>query len=408
MPTITIPHQFSPRPYQLDFLKSSARYKIAVWNRRAGKSKTVLNDQIRKAQLKKGIYYYFLPTYKLARQVIWDSLINEHCPNEIVSKKNDSEPAIYYKNGSIQRFLGSEDPDKHRGVNPIDVVFDEYSEISEELWTAIIQPVLSENKGTATFIFTPKGKNHAWKLIQQQKANPNWFISVKNVHDTKSHDDEEIAEVKRNTPEALFKQEYECEFMEGAGAFFRRIKDNITPNINLSEQGAFQLGVDLAKYQDWTVITPLNLNTFTAYPQDRFNQIDWNLQKARIEASTRKHGNAKIVVDSTGVGDPIAEDLIKQGLNVEAFKFTETSRRQLLDNLAILLEQDFLKIPNDPGLIDELESFQYSLTDKGKIKVAVPDGTTDDRVMSLALACWGAKRISIQGSPIYSPIFDLA
>ncbi len=85
-------------------------------------------------------------------------MVKEHIPNEIIEKKNDSELAIYYKNGSIQRFVGCENPDAHRGVNPCDVVFDEYSEEAEEIWTAIFQPILRENKGTATFIFTPKGK----------------------------------------------------------------------------------------------------------------------------------------------------------------------------------------------------------------------------------------------------------
>lgn len=65
-------------------------------------------------------------------------------------------------------------------------------------------------------------------------------------------------------------------------------------------------------------------------------------------------------------------------------------RMDLLNNLAMLLEQDKIQIPNDQGLIDELESFQYSLSPTGKIKVSAPEGMHDDRVMSLALAVWGA------------------
>jgi hypothetical protein len=62
----------------------------------------------------------------------------------------------------------------------------------------------------------------------------------------------------------------------------------------------------------------------------------------------------------------------------------------LLNNLAILLEQDKIKIPDDEGLISELESFQYSLSEQGKIRVKAPEGLHDDRVFSLALAVWGA------------------
>jgi hypothetical protein len=399
--TITIPFGYFPRSYQLDLLKAKQRFKIAVFHRRAGKSKTALNQQIQRTQLKKGVYYYFLPTYKQAKQVIWDALIKEHIPLEIIEKINDSELAVYYKNGSIQRFAGCEDIDKHRGINPTDVVFDEYSEMSEKIWTAIIQPVLRENKGTATFIFTPKGKNHSWKLIQMAKENPNeWFVSIKGVNDTEVFTKEELDEIKRNTPQALYAQEYLCEFVEGAGQFFRRIKENVYGNVELTEQGDFQLGVDLAKYQDWTVITPFNLNTFYAYPQERFNQVDWNLQKARIEATARRFNNALIIPDSTGVGDPIVEDLKNRGLNIgndgAGFKFTEVSRQNLLSNLAILLEQDRIKIPNDEGLISELEAFRFEMTEKGKVKVTVPEGMHDDRVMSLALAVWEVKTPMVQ------------
>lgn len=398
MATVTVPHNFTPRSYQLEFLASPARFKIFVVHRRGGKSMTALNDQVRKTQLKKGIYYTFCPTYRQAKSIYFDSLVREHIPEEIIEKRNDSELAVYYKNGSIQRFAGCEDIDKHRGINPIDVVFDEYSEMSEQMWTAIIQPILRENKGTATFIFTPKGKNHSWKLVEMAKENPKeWFVSIKSVEDTKVFTQEELDEIKRNTPQALFGQEYMCEFLEGAGQFFRRIRENTyDPELLMPEMGDFQIGVDLAKYMDYTVITPFNLNTFIAYPQERFNQVDWNHQKAMIEATARRYGNAPVCIDSTGVGDPIVEDLFQRGLNIvgeTGFKFTETSRRQLLDNLAVKLEQNQIKIPNDQGLITELESFRYELGDKGKIKVTVPEGMHDDRVFSLALACWNTVRM---------------
>ena len=163
---MTIPSNYKARSYQEAYHNNSKRFKIAVWHRRSGKSKAALNEQVRKSQVRKGIYYYFLPTYRQAKTVIWDALVKEHVPLEIVDKRNDSELAIYYKNGSIQRFVGCEDVDAHRGANPIDVVFDEYSEMNEKIWTVVIQPVLRENKGTATFIYTPKGQNHSWKLLQ--------------------------------------------------------------------------------------------------------------------------------------------------------------------------------------------------------------------------------------------------
>lgn len=395
---IVIPHNLrldkDKDRYVLEYLGAKERFAILVWHRRAKKSRSMLNKQIMRimARTEPGVCYYVLPTYRQAKQVIWDALINDHVPAEIIEKKNDSELAIYYKNGVIQRFIGSEDPDKHRGTNPFDVVFDEYAEQQEAIWIAIFQPVIMENGGTATFGYTPKGKNHAWKLTTMAKDNPLWFVSMCGVKDTSVFGLEELEEIKRNTPNALYAQEYEIAFNEAAGAFFRRIHNNLYDKEQQQpEYGDFQLGVDLAKYQDFTVITPFNLNTFRAYQQDRFNQIDWNLQKARIEAAALRF-KARVKIDATGVGDPVVEDLKSRGLNIsdeDAVKFTEVTRMNLLNNLAMLLEQDKIQIPNDQGLIDELESFQYSLSPLGKIKVGCPEGMHDDRVFSLALAVAG-------------------
>jgi hypothetical protein len=401
MKTVTIPHNLKGiKLYQREYLATKKRFAILVWHRRAKKTRCALNKQVKKIMERKepGVCYYVLPTYRQAKQVVWDTLIDDHIPSEIVEKKNDSELAIYYKNGVIQRFIGSEDYDKHRGTNPFDVVFDEYSEQSEQIWIAIFQPVLMENGGTATFVFTPKGKNHSWKLLIMAAENQkDWFTSVKGVKDTGVFTEEELLEIRRNTPQALYAQEYDVEFVDGAGQFFRRIIQNTyEKDKDLPQEGDYQLGVDLAKYQDWTVLTPFNLNYFIAYPQERFNQVDWNLQKAKIEATARRYNDALVWPDSTGIGDPIVEDLKARGIRIggedeKGFKFTEVSRQNLLNNLAILLEQDKIKIPNDEGLIVELESFRYSLTETGKIKVAVPEGMHDDRVMSLALSVWGVR-----------------
>lgn len=407
MATLNLPFRFSPRKYQLPLLKamdSGINRAVIVWHRRCGKDKTCFNMMIKKSFERIGTYFYFLPTYSQAKKVIWDNIDNEgfkmldHIPKDIIKATNATELKIELINGSVIQLIAADEFEKSGvGTNPIGVVFSEFSVTNAKAWD-FIRPILTVNRGWAVFNFTPRGRNHAWNILQVAKNNvETWFSEVLTVEDTDILSPIQINQERlEGMPETMIEQEYYCKFVEGAGQFFKRISQNVYPqDTPLPDEGDFQLGVDLAKYNDFTVITPFNLNHFIVYPQDRFNQMDYNLQKAKIEACARRYGDALVMPDATGVGDPIVEDLKARGLRIgndgDGFKFTEVSRQNLLNNLAILLEQDKIKIPDDPGLIAELESFQYTMSETGKIKVKVPEGLHDDRVMSLALAVWGIR-----------------
>lgn len=412
----TISPLYQPRAYQIPLLKAfdnGVKRLFHIWHRRCGKDLTDLNIMIGEMAQTVGNYYYFLPTYAQAKKVIWEGKTKEGTPfldffpKELVDSINNSELKIKFKNGSLFQLIGSDNIDSIVGTNPRGCVFSEFPLQDPKAWT-YMRPILAENGGWAIFNGTPRGKNHAHTMMLMAKENPLWFFEILTVNDTDAITQQALAEEKKEMPEALFMQEYYCSFIDNASAFFRRISDNLyDKEQQQTEYGDFQLGVDLAKYQDFTVITPFNLNTFRAYTQDRFNQIDWNLQKARIEATALRY-KARVKIDATGVGDPIVEDLKARGLNItdeDAIKFTEVTRMNLLNNLAMLLEQDKIQIPNDQGLIDELESFQYSLSPLGKIKVGVPEGLHDDRVFSLALAVWGASNPIPMDYHLHNPRF---
>lgn len=397
----TISPLYKPRDYQVPINKAfdnGIKRLIHIWHRRCGKDITDLNIMIAEMAQYVGNYYYFLPTYAQAKKVIWEGKTKEGVPfldffpKELIEgKPNDTELKIKFKTGSLFQLIGSDNIDSVVGTNPRGCVFSEFPLQDPKAWN-YIRPILAENGGWAIFNGTPRGKNHAWNMIQMARDNHLWFSEILTVNDTNVIDKDTLEEERKEMPQALFEQEYLCSFIDGASSFFRRIRENTYDmQQNQTEYGDFQLGVDLAKYQDWTVLTPFNLNTFRVYPQDRFNRIDWVLQKARIEATALRF-KAKVKIDATGVGDPVVEDLKARGLNItdeDAIKFTEISRMNLLNNLAMLIEQDKIELPNDEGLLTELESFQYSLSPLGKIKVGAPETMHDDRVMSLALAVHG-------------------
>ena len=400
MNKVTLPYYFTPRFYQLPFLEafdSGILRFVLCWHRRSGKDKTVVSQIPKKMFERVGLYLYFLPTYTQANKVIWKGADKSgfrflsHIPKEIIKgEPNETEMRVELVNGSIIQFVGADNIDRIVGTNPVGVVFSEFSLMKPNVWD-LIRPILAENTGWAIFIFTPRGMNHAWNLLQQAMNNPKWFVQILTVDDTQAISKEAIEEERLTMPQDLFEQEYYCKFIEGAGQFFRGI-DRIITTEELKPEGThkYQMGVDLAKYQDYTVITVIDLTSFKVVEIERFNQIDWALQKARIEAIYLRYFSPLTYIDSTGVGDPIYEDLFKRGLNrIQPFKFTEQSRRELLTNLQLHIEQGKISIPDNQILINELRSMRYELMgDKGKVKAVVPDGMHDDMIMSLALACY--------------------
>jgi hypothetical protein len=397
---IQIPYLFNPREYQLPLLRAmdnGITRAVIVWNRRSGKDKTCFNYLIRRAVERVGTYFYFLPSYTLAKKVVWDNIDNDgfrmldHIPEEIIKSTNATELKIELINGSVIQLIAA-DEFKNSGVgtNPIGVVFSEYSISSPEAWK-FVSPILAANGGWAIFNFTPRGMNHAYALLQQAKENKNWFSEVLTLDDTHVLTPEALEEERTQQPQDIIEQEYFCKFIEGAGAFFRRITENVKitdPKPNPLHR--YKMGVDLAKHQDYTVITVLDLMTFNVVEIERFNQIDWNLQKAKIEAMYLRYFKPAMTLDSTGLGDPIYDDLENRGMrNILGYKFTENSRKDLLTNLQLLLEQGKIKIPENEILIEELRSMRYELIgERGKTAIRVPEGLHDDMIMSLALSVW--------------------
>ena len=416
---VTIPYNFEPAPHQLDPLSTWARFVVLVWHRKAWKTTTALNKLIREAAKTPATYWYISPYLNQSRKIVWEDpeMLQRYCPPEIWENRNNSGLFIPFPNGSKLYILGADNPDALRGPNPRGVVLDEWDDQDPSIWGAIIQPIMIANpESWCWFTGTYKGRKdlhakytYAMNEMKEKGDDSLWYASMLKASTSGIIRAEDLEEARKTTTEAFFKQEYECEPLENASAVFRNIEactQIIDPRTGMlvpwtgigdpKPGHRYQIGLDLAKYNDFTVITPFNLMNFRVYKQDRFNQINWNLQKAKVELSYLRHSKgeqkAKLVMDGTGIGDPIHDDLEKVIPNIEAINFGGGRREDLLNNLSLIIEQGKIKIPAEENLINELRSFQYVLKSskggKQRIAMEVPEGVHDDCVMSLALAVW--------------------
>jgi len=264
-------------------------------------------------------------------------------------------------------------------------VFDEASRFPPDIYERYIAARLSSRQGKLFSISTPFGKS--WFYRNHLKADVKFnFTSLDNPYFPK----EEWERAKLILPEAIFKQEYEARFLDDAAAVFRRIDEIIGDTLKDVARGHYYvMGVDLGKHEDFTVITVIDASTNEVVYWDRFNKIEYPFQKERILATAQRYNNARIYIDSTVVGEPIKEDLERMGAFVDDFKFSNKSKKELIEKESIFLEQKFVRIPNIPILIDELSSFGYRLTEHGNVIYSAPEGLHDDCVFSLGLAIWG-------------------
>jgi hypothetical protein len=171
------------------------------------------------AHLRIGTYWHCLPTLKQARKVIWDNitkdgqrLVEATFPREIVSRVREDDMRIELRCGSIVQLMGADNIESNLGANPLHITFSEFALTDPNAWT-FTRPILLENGGTAAFITTPRGYNHAYETHEIAKRSKGWLAETFGIHDTGLITLEQYRqEIDQGMPEELARQEYLCDF----------------------------------------------------------------------------------------------------------------------------------------------------------------------------------------------------
>jgi hypothetical protein len=361
-----------------------------VIGRRGGKTELALNEIIKKSIQSPNLYWYLGPYRQQVKTIAWTRL-KYLLKNDPAWVFNEVELSAYHPSIDTRIELkGTDNEESLRGRGLGGVVFDESATIKPSVWKEVVRPMLADVKGWAIFIGTPKGRNWFYDLFVQN--DPEWqswhYPTSVNAYIAK----DEIERAKKDMPERLFKQEFQAEFLDDETGIFRKIRQCVVGDFKEPILGRFYvIGVDLARTYDFTVLTVIDSITREVVAFERFQDISWTEQKLRIQKLAGKYNNALVILDSSGVGDPIYEDLWRANISVDSYKFTNESKTKLIEQLCISIEQRLITFPRIEELIYELTQYEYSITNEGRIKYSAPEGKHDDCVISLALANWGIK-----------------
>ncbi len=386
-----------PRPHagQARVLAEVKRFNVLACGRRFGKTTFGIN-RLTGPALEGYPVGWFSPNYKLMLEV-WRDFIRVMRP--VTARSNLQDRRIELITGGLIEFWSLTDSDAGRSRKYKRIAIDEAAKVRDldTAWNQAIRPTLADLKGDADFYSTPRGQDFFKRLFDrgQDPEEHEWACWQMPTSTNPFIDAAEIEELRKQLPERVYEQEILARFLDSSGGVFRGVRECVDSGRTQPDQpkpGVMYCGgCDLARSEDFTVVTVLDPSGRQVY-LERFNQISWERQIAAIHAIWKKYPGT-YVMDSTGVGDPIFEATRKAGVNVKPYQFTNASKTELIDGLALAIERGHVRLMDVPVQENELLAYEYKITPGRNVTMSAPEGGHDDTVIALALARWA------QGKP---------
>jgi phage terminase large subunit len=214
MPDFTV--EIVPRAQFRPYLERSERWACMVVHRRGGKTYCCLQDLLlRGLNFKRPgpplRFAYIAPTRDQAKDIAWGYL------TRFVGKipgcaLNQADLCVTLPNAAQIRLYSGDNYERMRGLYFDGAVIDEPADIDPDAWHSVIRACLSDYNGWATFIGTPKGRNAFYDRWVESTQGGDWFSFLLRASESGIISDAELASIRSQTPEHIYRQEYECDF----------------------------------------------------------------------------------------------------------------------------------------------------------------------------------------------------
>lgn len=414
---LVLPRLWESRKAQADqrrFIRAPQRISIAATGTKTGKTvgcAELLVEWLLSPGAANKLYWWIAPSHYQAG-IGWDR-VKSLIPPKWVRVNEQNKSITVNGTGTRAEFKTGEKPNLLFGPAVHGAIVDEASRMKEQAWIALtttmtqtmgpIRVASNTDQGKTNWFYPLYMKGYATNPDGSKKYPEIVSWSIK-TYENPHVRPEAFKELVATLPPIAYEALVEAVFPEDALTVFRGVQkvvvddpagwDGVSAIIQKPRiDRTYAVGVDLAKYSDFTVIIVIDTTTREVVFFDRLNMRLWESQMQRIEMVSQYYGGAQVVIDSTGVGDPIYERLTLIGVPIVPYKFSNPSKMRLIDNLAIGIENRDIKIPRSlQQLINELTMYEYRLSESGQIKFSAPErvGIFDDAVIAVALGYYGA------------------
>jgi hypothetical protein len=324
---------------QSKIVGQAKRFNVVNCGRRWGKTTMGLNRLIMPA-LKGEPVAWFSPTYRMLGDA-WRQLCSTLQP--INGRRSDSEHRCELRGGGVIEAWSLDNPDSGRGRAYAAVVLDECALIQDldHAWQESIRPMLTDHRGEAWFLSTPKGVNNYFHTLYQKgqgifKGVGEWRSWSQPTSSNPFIDKDEIKAAKEDLSDLAFSQEYLAQFVSWSGAVFRKITDAVSTSSPVGKPAC--IGVDWGRVNDYTVFCCVS-DAGEVLAIDRFRGIEYALQRARLQAMYERFGRPVIYAEANSMGQPVIEQLQRDGLRVKPFLTTNASKSEAIEALALAFER---------------------------------------------------------------------
>ncbi len=355
----------------------------------------------------------------------------------VASYRFHNKPNITLKGGTVMRrapLAPSNQGQAIRGQHPTFLVVDESPLIDDKLFIDNVEPAIVSNKAPFINLGTPKSKdNHMWRYLYDDnyadtftRLHYTWRDAVKKgeAYSAPYTEEEMLDKMMEWGEESIYwRTEYECEFVESVANIFtpekiKRCYDDYElirlDGDGFERGGNITVGVDIGKSVNSTVISAWSLDksdteniarlVYLEEINARTGGHDIPYQRQRIMDVTNQLGASRLIVDCTGIGGAVEQDLrlacLDSGVHFVPFVFTggpKGTKTQMYRDFISYIQQNRVKVPNPENLEPDMAKLihkwtkehielEYTMDAANKTeKIAAPNGKHDDYCDSSAM-----------------------
>ncbi len=254
---------------QKEILECDKRFRVLITGRRFGKTFLCIQELAKFSRYPKKKVWYVAPTYRMAKDIVWNDLVDRMTKHKWLKKLNHSDLRLTLRNGSEISLRGADNENSLRGVGLDFLVMDEFADVKEHAWYEVLRPTLSDKNGSALFCGTPRGYgNWSYNLFTKENEDEQWKSFQFTTLDGGQVSASEVQQAKQDLDERTFNQEYMASFVNYAGQIYYNFdrKENVLDDYK-PETSEIHIGMDFNIDPMSAVISELKGNNIYVYDE---------------------------------------------------------------------------------------------------------------------------------------------